>query len=105
MVTALVLIVLVVSLMPATSSLVATAAHILSTFKTAISLRVVCCQSAYSSLHVVAMMMTSTEIALVFGVTCTVIIAALEVLLLLVSIVIIYHVVKVVLVKPTSLRR
>ena len=41
MVTALVLLVLEV-LMPATASLIATAAHILSAFKTAISLRVVC---------------------------------------------------------------
>ena len=104
-VTALVLIVLVVSLMPATSSLVATAAHILSAFETAITLRVVCCQPAYASLHVVAVMMASTYIALVLGVTCTVIVAALEVLLLLVAIVVIYHVVKIVLVKATSLRR
>ena len=104
-VTALVLIVLVVSLMPATSSLVATAAHILSAFETAITLRVVCCQPAYASLHVVAVMMASTYIALVLGVTCAVIVAALEVLLLLVAIVVIYHVVKIVLVKATSLRR
>ena len=59
-VTALVLIVLVVSLMPTTSTLVATAAHILSAFKAAISLRVVCCQTAHTSLHVVAVMMATT---------------------------------------------
>ena len=102
MITALVLLVLVVSLMPA--ALVASAAHILPAFKTAISLCVVSSQAANASLHVVAMMMATTEIALVLGVACADI-ATLEVLLLLVSIVIIYHVVKVALVEATSLRR